>query len=93
VIEGDPGLAKDIKMIGIGIADSEKKVDVFKTAFRVSFPLFPDEKGAVYFLVGKPATPTTIVTTPGGKVLMSHVGFIDDFDGFLQQIRELDKKQ
>jgi hypothetical protein len=93
VIEGDAGLAKDIKMIGIGIVDSQKRVEAFKTTFRVPFPLFPDEKGDIFMLVGHPSTPTTIITTPEGKVLMSHVGFIDDFDGFLKQIREIDKKQ
>jgi peroxiredoxin len=93
VIEGDAGLAKDIRMMGIGIADSQKRVDAFRTAFHVLFPLFPDEKGAIFMLVGKPDTPTMIITTPGGKVLMSHVGFIEDFDGLLKEIREIDKKQ
>jgi hypothetical protein len=93
VIQGDPALAKDIKIIGIGIVDSEKKVEVFKTSFRVPFPLFPDEKGDIFMVVGKPDTPTTIVTTTSGKVLMSHVGVIEDLDGVLKEIREIDKKQ
>lgn len=93
MIQGDPALAKDIKMMGIGIGDSQKRVDAFRTSFRVAFPLFPDEKGDVFMVVGKPSTPTMIITTPGGKVLMSHVGFIEDFDGLLKEIRDIDKKQ
>jgi hypothetical protein len=93
VIEDDAGLAKDIKMIGIAIADSQKKVEAFKTSFRVSFPLFPDEKGVIYYALGKPTFPSMIVTSTSGKVLLSHLGLIEDFDGLLKEIREIDKKQ
>jgi peroxiredoxin len=93
LIEDDPALAKDIKLIGIGIADSKKKVEAFKTNFRVPFPLFPDEKGDIFMVVGKPSTPTMVMTTPSGKVLMSHGGVIKDFDGLVKEIREIHKKQ
>jgi hypothetical protein len=93
VIQDDAALAKDIKMIGIGIADSQKKLEVYKTSFRVPFPLFPDEKGDVFMVVGKPGTPTMVLATTGGKVLISHVGLIEDFDGLVKEIREILKKQ
>jgi hypothetical protein len=93
VIEDDAALAKDIKLIGIGIVDSDKKVEAYKKSFRVPFPLFPDEKGDIFMVVGKPSTPTMVVTTTGGKVLMSHGGLIKDFDGLVKEIREIHKKQ
>jgi hypothetical protein len=34
-----------------------------------------------------------IVTTPAGKVLMTHAGVIKDFDALLKEIRDLHKKQ
>jgi hypothetical protein len=93
VIEDDPGLSKDIKMIGIGIADDQKKVEAFKTAFRVSFPLFPDKEGTIYYALGKPSFPSMFITSTSGKVLLHHLGLIEDFDGLLKEIREIDKKQ
>jgi hypothetical protein len=93
VIQDDPSLAKDIKMIGIGIANNRKLLDVYKTNFRVPFPLFPDEKGDVFMVVGKPSTPTLVLATTAGKVLMSHAGLITDFDGLVKEIREIHKKQ
>ena len=80
-------------MIGIACGNFKKLVDIYKTNFRASFPLFPDEKGDIYLPVGVSVTPTMVVTTPGGKVLMSRRGLIDDFDKLVKEVRELHKKQ
>jgi hypothetical protein len=93
VIQGDPVLAKDVKLMGIAFGNDQKQVDAFKTQFRAAYPIFPDKEGDVYLAVEKPSTPTMIMTTPGGKVLMSHGGLITDFDGLLKELREIQKKQ
>jgi hypothetical protein len=93
VIQGDAVLAKDIKLIGIAMGNDKKQVDAFKTQFRVAYPIFPDKEGEIYVAVGKPPTPTMVMTTPGGKILMSHGGLITDFDGLLKELREIQKKQ
>ncbi len=92
-IQGDAVLAKDIKLIGIAMGNDKKQVDAYKAQFKSAFPIFPDKEGAIYMAAGKPGTPTMVVTTPGGKVLMSHGGLIKDFDAFLKDLRELQKKQ
>jgi hypothetical protein len=93
VIQGDAGLAKDVKLMAIAFGNDEKQINAFKTQFRAMYPIFPDKEGAIYEAVGKPPTPTTVMTTPGGKILMSHGGLISDFDGLLKELREIQKKQ
>jgi hypothetical protein len=92
-IQGDAVLAKDIKVIAIAMGNDKKQADAFKTQFKTAFPIFPDKEGVIYVAVGKPGTPTMVVTTPGGKVLWSHGGIIKDFDATLKEIREIQKKQ
>jgi Redoxin len=93
LIQDDPALAKDIKIIGIACLDDRKKVDAYKANFRVSFPIFTDEKGKIWRAVGMPATPTMVLTNKSGKVLMNHVGVIEDFDGFVKEMKAIDEKQ
>ena len=38
-------------------------------------------------------TPTMVLVTHSGKVLWSHSGVIEDFDGLLKDLRENLKKQ
>jgi hypothetical protein len=93
VIQGDAVLAKDIKLMGIAFGNDQKQVNAFKTQVRAMYPIFPDKEGEIYFAVGKPPTPSTVMTTPGGKILMSHGGLWTDFDGMLKELREIQKKQ
>ena len=86
-------MAKDIKIIAIACLDNRKKADVYKTKFRVPFPIFTDEKGDIWRAVGMPGTPTTVLVTKSGKVLMSHTGVIKDFDGFVKELKEIQEKQ
>jgi peroxiredoxin len=93
VIQEDAALKKDIKLIGIGVGNTPKQLEAFKTKFRAQFPLIPDREGEIWSGLGKPATPAMIVATPAGKVLTTHAGVIKDFDALLQEIRDLHKKQ
>ena len=93
VIQGDPVLAKDVKLMGIAFGNDQKQIDGFRTQFRAAYPIFPDKEGDIYVIVGKPDTPTMIMTTPGGKILFSHGGLITDFDGLLKELRDIQKKQ
>lgn len=93
MIQGDATLQNDIKVIGIGVGNTPKQLEAFKTKYRAQFPLFPDQKGEIHSALKAPPTPAMIVATPAGKVLTTHSGVIKDFDAFLQEIRDLHKKQ
>ncbi|UCE33109.1 MAG: hypothetical protein JSV55_08865, partial [Deltaproteobacteria bacterium] len=86
-------LSSDIKLIGIAAGNNQKHIDVYRTKFRVQFPLFPDEKKDIYTALGKTGTPFMILVNNSGKVLMTHRHAIEDLDEFLRQIKEYHKKQ
>jgi len=93
VIQEDAALKKDIKVIGIGVANSVKQLEAFKKANRAQFPLIADQKGEVWTALGQPGTPSMVIATPAGKVLYTHKGVIKHFDGLAKEIRALHKKQ
>jgi peroxiredoxin len=93
VIQKDPVLARDVKIIGICCGNDKMQIDAFKKSFKVPFPLFPDENLAIAQAVGAKETPTMVLVTNSGKVLASHSGEIRDFDGLLKELRENQKKQ
>jgi hypothetical protein len=91
VIEEDPVLKKDIKIVAIAIGNNAKQAGMYKKKFRVPFPMLTDEKGEIWMALDKPGTPTLVLSTPQGKVLAFHQGVIEDLDEFLEEIRELHK--
>jgi len=93
VIQEDAALAKDIKIIGVSIGNNKSQIDAFKKSFKVQFPIFPDENLAIAAAVEIMETPTLLLVSNNGKVLISHSGVIQDFDGFLKELREIHKKQ
>jgi peroxiredoxin len=93
VIQKDAALAKDVKIIGICIGNDKTQTVAFKKSFKVQFPLFPDEDAAITRAVGVRRTPTMVLVARSGKVLWSHSGVIQDFDGVLKVLRENLKKQ
>ena len=93
VIEGDSGLAKNVKMIGIAVGNNYRQLDAYKKNFKVPFPILPDDGYEVTGPMGGVDTPTMILATKDGKVLSSHRGGIEDFDGYLKELREIVKKQ
>jgi peroxiredoxin len=91
-IQKDAVLARDVKVIGICIGNDNAQRNAFKKNRKVKFPLFTDEDSTTFQAVGMISTPTMVLVTPGGKVLMSHIGRIQDFDGFLKNVRENHEK-
>ena len=92
-IQDDPVLAKDIKVIGIGLTNKQKEIDIYRKTFRVKFPLIADPEKAIADKTGIKNIPLTVLVDKNGKVLLSHLGVIEKMDKFLEEIRELHKKQ
>jgi hypothetical protein len=93
VIQQDLALAKDIKVLGIAVADNKTRADDYKARLKIPFPIFPDEKGELYLALNQPVIPSTLLTTPGGKVLMNHNGLIKNFEELVEKIRKIQKEQ
>lgn len=93
VIQDDPVLNKDIKVIGVGLTNKQQEIDIYKKTFRVDFPLIADPEKAIAEKTGIKDIPMTVLVDKKGKVLLSHLGVIENMDDFLKEIRELHKKQ
>lgn len=93
MIQKDAALAKDVKIIGICIGNSKTETDAYRKSYKVPFPVIPDEESDILNAVQVSETPTIVLVSNNGKVLTSHRGVIQDFDGFLKELREIHKKQ
>ena len=91
IIHDDPALNPDIKMIGIAVGNDPNQIKAYKNLFRVTFPIFPDKRMKIWHLVGNPATPYMILVAKNQKVLMTHMGVIQDLDKMLNEIKEFHK--
>ena len=93
LIQNDPELKKDLKMMAIGQGDSAKKVGLWRKKFRVKFPLFPDRKREVFKKFGTPGTPYTVLINKSGMVLYAHGGEIKNIEEFIGELKEFNKQQ
>ena len=93
VVQKDAALAKDVKIIGIAMGNNKTETVAYKKSFKVPFPVFLDEESDIGNAVQVLETPTIVVVSNNGKVLWSHSGAIQDFDGLLKVLRENHKKQ
>ena len=89
----DKKLGNDIKMIGIGIEAQPENLVAYKKAFKVEFPLFSDPKKEIQTKLKVEAVPFIALLDRKGKVLMSHLGVIEDFDAFVSEIKKNLKAQ
>jgi peroxiredoxin len=91
-IQDNSDLTNDIKMIGVASGNKYKEIDVYKTKFKVPFPVFEDPYLNVHKKLGSPGIPFVIVTTNTGKVLQTHGGYIDNIEEFFAQIKKHHEK-
>ncbi len=61
LIENNPDIKDQIKLVGIGVGNSSYEVGVFKKTYAVPFPLFPDEDFTIHEACGEVRTPYYVV--------------------------------
>lgn len=89
-IENNPALKGKIKLVGIGVGNSEYEVGVFKKKYNIPFALFPDGNFKIHKLMGEVRTPYFIGVkiNPDGshQVFYSKLGAFAGVDQFLNEI-------
>jgi thiol-disulfide isomerase/thioredoxin len=93
VIQDDPALARDVKMIGVAMGNDKSLANAFKKTTKIPFPVFPDEKLDIAAAIDINETPTMLLVSSSGKTLACHKGAFKDLDGFLKELREIHKTQ
>ena len=94
-IQARPDLKEKIKIIGIGVNNGNYEVDLFRTRYKVPFPLFPDQDSAISQKLGVTATPTFIGAKNNHDGTMEEFylksGEFHDVNSFLDEIIKLSK--
>jgi hypothetical protein len=93
VIQEDPALVKDVKIIGICLGGDKALLDAFKKTSKAAFPIFLDDKLEIAAATDISETPTLVMVSHSGKILASHGGETKDFDGLLKELRTVTKTQ
>ncbi|MEX2279843.1 MAG: TlpA disulfide reductase family protein [Acidimicrobiia bacterium] len=68
----------DIRFLGIATEDSPRDSLAFLDEFRLTFDNRSDRPGAIRGHLGAVGLPVTIFVRPGGEILRTHFGVIDD---------------
>ncbi len=88
-IENRKDLKDRIKLIGIGVGNSEFETEYFKKSYDIKFPLFPDPDFVVHKLVAEVRTPYFFairIKNSTHKVIYSKLGAIGDAEKFLEHL-------
>jgi hypothetical protein len=90
MIQNDPELRDQIKMIGIFVGNSANEVDFFKESYRIPFPVFADEDFKIHKALGEVRTPYFIGTVKDRfgnyKTVHTHSGGFTEAGEFLDSV-------
>lgn len=88
-IRKDPQMDGRIKMIAIAAGATPMEVDYMKNLLNIPFPVIQDPDFDVHKALGEPRTPFVLVTSKENKVVLAHMGVVEDIDGFVLKLQEL----
>ena len=90
-IERDSRLKGKVKMIGIAAGNNTTEVEIFKTAYRIPYPILSDARFDAHTAVGSPRTPFSIWVRRDAQrnsiVVSTHLGLIESVKSTLDETR------
>lgn len=92
LVDGRADLNRRLKIIGIGVGNSDYEVDFYRRSYSVPFPVFADKDFQIYEKVGKVRTPHFFILKRDAdrrfKVMFVHSGGFKTPEDFLAEIIE-----
>jgi peroxiredoxin len=92
-IQNDITLKDKVKMIGIGVGNSEFEVEFFRKKYNIQFPLFADADFNIHKMLGEVRTPyfigIKIIDAHNHQVFYSQLGGPEDSRQFLEKILQI----
>ena len=93
LMENNPNLKGKIKILGIGVGNTQFEVATFKKKYKVEFPLIPDPDFKIHKIVGEVRTPYFMVVKLNGpkklNVVYSRLGAHENVEAFLAEVVKL----
>ena len=87
------GLAGRIKFLGLAAGNSPGETELWRSRFKVEFPLIPDRDYALHKGLGEVSTPYFVLARIAGPgrldVLFAQEGAVEDKDAFFEDILAL----
>lgn len=78
-----------VKMLAVAAGGNLTEIQYLNEQKQYGFPVVPDPVYGVHKILGEPRTPFTLLVSPDGKVLYTHMGVIEDLDAFWKIITEM----
>ncbi len=80
--------AGEVRMFGLAAGGTDLEVESLRKTGIYKYPIVADERYQNHKLLREPKTPFTMLVTPAGKVLYTHLGIDDDIEGLLARIKD-----
>lgn len=91
-IENHPDFKGKIKLIGIGVGNTQSEVKVFKQTHNIPFPVFPDQDFIIHKALGEVRTPFFIAIKinrdRSHEIVHTHLGGFTDIQELLDLMYE-----
>jgi hypothetical protein len=90
-VEADPVLHGQLKIIGLGIYDSNQQVVRFRKHYDVAYPLFSDKSGQIFECLGQAELPLAYLVRAKGdgtwNIELIKRGYFEPDEQFLSVLR------
>ena len=76
--EAHRALGSEVRFVGIATEDTQVDAEAFAAEFSLTFENYFDPDSEIRAWIGSPGLPTTFFAAPGGEVVSTVFGVIDD---------------